>query len=318
MTTPALAAHDSRRLAIGYALLLSATVLFALNGSVVKSILLSGVSATTLSETRAMGAFAILFILVAITRPRALRIRRDEWKLLLAYGVIGVSMTQFLYFVAIERMPIGIALIIEFTAPIWILLFMRFVLKKQVDRLLWLALALSFSGLIVVTQVWRGLALDGIGLLAAFLDSIALAGYFLIAEKLGKTKTGAVMTVWGFGIGTLIMAFMMPLWSFPTEYFSISMQLPGFLDQYSLPGWMLIGWVVVFGTLLPYLLVIAGLRILSASTASIIGILEPVLASLFAWWFLSEVLNNVQLAGAIVVVIGIYFANRARDRSPHL
>jgi len=96
------------------------------------------------------------------------------------------------------------------------------------------------------------------------------------------------------------------------------MQLPGFLDQYSLPGWMLIGWVVVFGTLLPYLLVIAGLRILSASTASIIGILEPVLASLFAWWFLSEVLNNVQLAGAIVVVIGIYFANRARDRSPHL
>jgi drug/metabolite transporter (DMT)-like permease len=170
----------------------------------------------------------------------------------------------------------------------------------------------------VVTQVWKGLTLDGIGLLAAFLDSIALAGYFLIAEKLGKTKTGAVMTVWGFGIGTLIMAFMMPLWSFPTEYLTISMQLPGFLDGYSLPGWVLIGWVVIFGTLLPYLFVIAGLRILSASTASIIGILEPVLASLFAWWLLSEVLNNIQLAGAIVVVIGIYLANRAKDRSPHL
>lgn len=298
-------------------LILGAT-LFAFNGVVAKVVLAEGLSPWRLTQVRSGGAFLILITFFLLFKRHELRATRQEIPWLIAFGVVAVVLVQALYFVAIGRIYLGTALLIEFTAPIWILLFMRFVLKKQVDRLLWLALALSFSGLIVVTQVWRGLTLDGIGLLAAFLDSIALAGYFLIAEKLGKTKTGAVMTVWGFGIGTLIMAFMMPLWSFPTEYFTISMQLPGFLDQYSLPGWMLIGWVVVFGTLLPYLLVIAGLRILSASTASIIGILEPVLASLFAWWFLSEVLNNVQLAGAIVVVIGIYFANRARDRSPHL
>lgn len=298
-------------------LILGAT-LFAFNGVVAKVVLAEGLSPWRLTQVRSGGAFLILITFFLLFKRHELRATRQEVPWLIAFGVVAVVLVQALYFVAIGRIYLGTALLIEFTAPIWILLFMRFVLKKQVDRLLWLALALSFSGLIVVTQVWRGLTLDGIGLLAAFLDSIALAGYFLIAEKLGKTKTGAVMTVWGFGIGTLIMAFMMPLWSFPTEYFTISMQLPGFLDQYSLPGWMLIGWVVVFGTLLPYLLVIAGLRILSASTASIIGILEPVLASLFAWWFLSEVLNNVQLAGAIVVVIGIYFANRARDRSPHL
>ena len=298
-------------------LILGAT-LFAFNGVVAKVVLAEGLSPWRLTQVRSGGAFFILITFFLLFKRHELRATRQEVPWLIAFGVVAVVLVQALYFVAIGRIYLGTALLIEFTAPIWILLFMRFVLKKQVDRLLWLALALSFSGLIVVTQVWRGLTLDGIGLLAAFLDSIALAGYFLIAEKLGKTKTGAVMTVWGFGIGTLIMAFMMPLWSFPTEYFTISMQLPEFLDQYSLPGWMLIGWVVVFGTLLPYLLVIAGLRILSASTASIIGILEPVLASLFAWWFLSEVLNNVQLAGAIVVVIGIYFANRARDRSPHL
>lgn len=298
-------------------LILGAT-LFAFNGVVAKVVLAEGLSPWRLTQVRSGGAFLILITFFLLFKRHELRATRQEVPWLIAFGVVAVVLVQALYFVAIGRIYLGTALLIEFTAPIWILLFMRFVLKKQVDRLLWLALALSFSGLIVVTQVWRGLTLDGIGLLAAFLDSIALAGYFLIAEKLGKTKTGAVMTVWGFGIGTLIMAFMMPLWSFPTEYFTIAMQLPGFLDQYSLPGWMLIGWVVVFGTLLPYLLVIAGLRILSASTASIIGILEPVLASLFAWWFLSEVLNNVQLAGAIVVVIGIYFANRARDRSPHL
>ena len=298
-------------------LILGAT-LFAFNGVVAKVVLAEGLSPWRLTQVRSGGAFLILIAFFLLFRRRDLRANRSEIPWLIAFGIVAVVLVQALYFVAIGRIYLGTALLIEFTAPIWILLFMRFVLKKQVDKLLWMALGLSFSGLMIVTQVWKGLTLDGIGLLAAFLDSIALAGYFLIAEKLGKTKTGAVMTVWGFGIGSLIMAFMMPLWNFPTEYFTRSMQLPEFLDQYSLPGWMLIGWVVVFGTLFPYLLVIAGLRILSASTASIIGLLEPVLASLFAWWFLSEVLNNVQLAGALTVVIGIFLANRARERSPHL
>ena len=298
--------------------LILGAALFAFNGVVAKVVLTEGLSPWRLTQVRSGGAFLILIVFFLLFRRRDLRASRSEIPWLIAFGVVAVVLVQALYFVAIGRIYLGTALLIEFTAPIWILLFMRFVLKKQVDKLLWLALALSFSGLMIVTQVWKGLTLDGIGLLAAFLDSIALAGYFLIAEKLGKTKTGAVMTVWGFGIGSLIMAFMMPLWNFPTEYFTRSMQLPGFLDQYSLPGWMLIAWVVIFGTLFPYLLVIAGLRILSASTASIIGLLEPVLASLFAWWFLSEVLNNVQLAGALTVVIGIFLANRARERSPHL
>jgi drug/metabolite transporter (DMT)-like permease len=147
---------------------------------------------------------------------------------------------------------------------------------------------------------------------------VALAAYFLLAEKIGKTRSSAAMTVWGFGIGSLIMAFFMPLWDYPTQYLTMSMQLPGVFSGYELPGWMLIAWVVVLGTLAPYLFVIGGLRILSASTASVMGILEPVLGSLFAWWLLSEALNNVQLAGAIVVVVGIYLANRAKDRSPHI
>ena len=298
-------------------LILGAT-LFAFNGVVSKVVLAEGLSPWRLTQARSGGAFLILIAIFLLFRRRDLKAERSEIPWLIAFGIIAVILVQGLYFVAIGRIYLGTALLIEFTAPIWILLFLRFVLKKQVDRLLWLALALSFSGLMIVTQVWQGMTLDGVGLLAAFADSVALAGYFLIAEKLGKTKTGAVMTVWGFGIASILMAFAMPLWSYPTEYFTKDMQLPGWLDQYSLPGWVLILWIIILGTLAPYLFVIGGLRILSASTASVIGILEPVLASLFAWWFLSEVLNNVQIAGAIVVVIGIYLANRAKDRSPHL
>ena len=298
-------------------LILGAT-LFAFNGVVSKVVLAEGLSPWRLTQARSGGAFLILIAFFLLFKRRDLKAERSEIPWLIAFGIIAVILVQGLYFVAIGRIYLGTALLIEFTAPIWILLFLRFVLKKEVDRLLWLALALSFSGLMIVTQVWQGMTLDGIGLLAAFADSVALAGYFLIAEKLGKTKTGAVMTVWGFGIASILMAIAMPLWSYPTEFFTKDMQLPGWLDQYSLPGWVLILWIIILGTLAPYLFVIGGLRILSASTASVIGILEPVLASLFAWWFLSEVLNSVQIAGAVVVVIGIYLANRAKDRSPHL
>lgn len=298
-------------------LLLGAT-LFAFNGVVSKVVLAEGLSPWRLTQVRSGGAFLILIAFFLLFRRKDLTVERAEVPWLLAFGVVGVILVQGLYFVAIGRIYLGTALLIEFTAPIWILLFLRFALKKEVDRLLWLALALSFLGLMIVTQIWKGMTLDQIGLIAAFLDSIALAGYFLIAEKLGKTKDGAVMTLWGFGIASAVLFFFLPLWTFPTQYLSVEMQLPGWLDQYSAPGWALVLWVIILGTLLPYLFVIAGLRILSASTASVFGIVEPVIASFFGWWFLSEVLNNVQIAGAIIVIVGIYLANRAKDRSPHL
>lgn len=298
-------------------LLLGAT-LFAFNGVVSKVVLTEGLSPWRLTQIRSGGAFLILITFFLFFRRKDLPVKRAELPWLIAFGIVGVILVQGLYFVAIERIYLGTALLIEFTAPIWILLFLRFILKKQVDRLLWLALAFSFSGLMIVTEIWKGLTLDGIGLIAAFFDSIALAGYFLIAEKLGKTKDAAMITLWGFGIASVVLFFFLPLWTFPTEYLTMEMQLPGWLDAYSLPGWVLVLWVITMGTLAPYLFVMAGLRILSASTASVFGIVEPVIASFFGWWLLSEVLNNVQVAGAIVVIVGIYLANRAKDRSPHL
>jgi drug/metabolite transporter (DMT)-like permease len=67
------------------------------------------------------------------------------------------------------------------------------------------------------------------------------------------------------------------------------------------------------GTIAPYLLVISGLKILSASTASIFGMIEPVLAGIFAWWWLSERLTAIQLVGCMVVIVGISIADRARS-----
>jgi drug/metabolite transporter (DMT)-like permease len=287
--------------------------LFAFNGIISKIVLLDEISAWRLTQIRTGGAFVILFTFYIIFKRHELKPSKAELPWLILFGIVGVALVQALYFVAIERMYIGIALLIEFTAPIWILLFLRFVLKKHVPKGLWYAIALAFTGLLMITQVWSGLSVDQIGLLAAIFDALALAGYFLIGDLLGKTKSSGAIATWGFGVATLILLFALPLWNFPTAALSNDMNLLGRFENYQLPGWALVLWIVVMGTIAPYLLVISGLKILSASTASIFGMIEPVLAGIFAWWWLSERLTAIQLVGCMVVIVGISIADRARS-----
>ena len=286
--------------------------LFAFNGIISKIVLLDEISAWRLTQIRTGGAFVILFTFYIIFKRKELKPTKAELPWLILFGIVGVALVQALYFVAIERMYIGIALLIEFTAPIWILLFLRFVLKKHVPKGLWYAIALAFTGLLMITQVWSGLSVDQIGLLAAIFDALALAGYFIIGDLLGKTKSSGVIATWGFGVASVILLFALPIWNFPTAALSSEMSLLGRFDSYQLPGWVLVLWIVVMGTIAPYLLVISGLKILSASTASIFGMIEPVLAGIFAWWWLSESLTGVQLIGCLVVIVGISVADRVR------
>jgi len=291
--------------------------LFAFNGIISKIVLIDGLSAWRLTQIRTGGAFILLFAVYFTFRRHELKPTRDELPWLIAFGAVGVTFVQAFYFVAIERMYVGVALLIEFTAPIWILLFLRFVLKKHVPTSLWYAILLSFSGLLMITQIWNGLSLDRIGLIAAFIDALALAGYFLIGDRLGKTKSSAAITTWGFGVASAMLFFVLPVWNYPTEVFGKDMQLLGRFNEYSLPGWVLILWIVVMGTIAPYLFVVSGLKLLSAANASVFGMIEPVLAGIFAWWWLSESLNGVQLLGCVVVIVGIFIADKARAKAGH-
>jgi len=288
--------------------------LFAFNGIISKIVLLDEISAWRLTQIRTGGAFVILFTFFIIFKRNELKPTKAELPWLILFGFVGVAMVQALYFVAIERMYIGIALLIEFTAPIWILLFLRFVLKKHVPKGLWYAIALAFTGLLLITQIWSGLSVDQVGLLAAFFDALALAGYFLIGDLLGKTKSSGAIATWGFGVASLLLVFALPVWNFPVAALTSEMNLLGRFESYELPGWVLILWIVIMGTIAPYLLVISGLKILSASTASIFGMIEPVLAGMFAWWWLNESLTTTQLIGCVIVILGIGIADRARSK----
>jgi drug/metabolite transporter (DMT)-like permease len=294
-------------------LLTLAAIMFASNGIASKLLLNDYISAWRLAQVRSILTFIILAAYIAWRAPKTLRITKREVPRLAALGAIGIAAVNGAYFLAISRMHVSIALLIEFTAPVWIVLYLRYVRKKHVPNEMWAALFLALLGLAFVAQVWQGLTLDGIGVLAALGAAFALAFFFLAGEGITAHRDIQSVTMWGFGFAALTWSLLMPIWTFPFDVFTVSIPLEGALDGYSAPGWVLILYVVLIGTVVPYLFTLNGLRNLSASTTSAFGMLEPIFAGAVAWFWFNESWTVLQLFGGVIVIAGIYMADRARS-----
>jgi drug/metabolite transporter (DMT)-like permease len=290
-------------------------IFFSANGIIV-TLVLDHMTTFRLAQVRAIGTFFLLFIITFIQDRNSLKAERREIPTLIFYGVFGYAMVQLGYFIGIARgVPLSLVLIIEFTAPIWIVLWIKFVRKSKVANSMWIAIALSLTGLILVAKVWQGFAFDFIGSMGALGAAFALAIYFLMTQSQGMKRSSQAMIVWGFGVSGLFWSIVLPIWNFPTQIFTADINLQGRFSDYSAPGWLLIAYIVIFGTLVPYLFVVKGIRLLSASTSSVIGMAEPVIAGVFAWIWLSQSWSAIQLVGGFIVLVGIYIADRAKSNA---
>jgi hypothetical protein len=289
-----------------------AALFYSLNGIVV-TLVLDHMTTFRLAQVRALGAFFLLLLITLIQDRKSLRAEGREIPVLVVYGVVGYAMVQLGYFIGISRgVPLSLVLIIEFTAPIWIVLWIKFVRRSQVASGMWTAIALSLIGLILVAKVWQGFAFDLIGIFAALSAALALAVYFLISESQVNKRSAQATVVWGLGFAGAFWSIFLPLWKFPTDIFTAQINLQGRFSDYSAPGWLLIAYVIILGTMVPYLFVINGIRRINASTSSVIGMLEPVLAGAFAWVWLSQSWSAIQLLGGAIVLVGIYIADRTK------
>lgn len=292
--------------------LVMGAIFFSINGVIV-TLVLDQMTTFRLAQVRAIGSFLLLFIFTFIKDRNSLKAKWSEIPTLIFYGIFGYAMVQLGYFIGIARgVPLSLVLIIEFTAPIWIVLWIKFVRKSQVASSMWVAIALSLLGLVLVAKVWQGFAFDLIGTLGALGAALALAVYFLMSQAQGTKRSAQAMIVWGFGVSSLFWSIVLPIWNFPTEIFTSEINLQGRFSGYSAPGWLLIAYIAVFGTMVPYLFVVGGIRRLSASTSSVIGMLEPVIAGVIAWIWLAQSWSAIQLLGGAIVLIGVYIADRAK------
>jgi drug/metabolite transporter (DMT)-like permease len=301
-----------RRPALGYAMVISAALLFALNGTVSKVVLQSGISSLELTQVRATGAFLAFALVLALTRRESLRLTRRELPYLVVFGIAGVALVQWLYFVSIGRLPIGIALLIEYIAPILIAIWAWAVFKESIRRRIWVALGLAIVGLAVVVEVWRGIVLDGVGVAAALAAAVAYAVYVLMAERAVRRRDPASLTAFGFLFAALFWAAVQPVWRFPVGRVDDSVSLLGHMERFTLPVWLLLLYVVVAGTMITFLLVAAALRHISATRVGIVAMLEPVAASAVAFLWLGESFGTAQLAGGAIVLTAILLAQTAR------
>jgi drug/metabolite transporter (DMT)-like permease len=296
---------------LGYALTVSAAGLFALNGTVSTLALQAGIPAPWLTALRCGGAAVVLLAVLGVVAPARLRVSWREVPFLAAFGVVGIALTQCLYYVAIGRLPVGIALVFEMTAPVFIALWVWLVRGERVRARLWGALGLSLSGLTLVAEVWTGGGgLDAVGVAAALAAALCLATYYLMGERGTATRDPVALTCWSFVAAGLFWAVAAPFWPFDPAVLRTS--VPVSLGSLELPLWTLVGWIVVLGAVLPFWLSLTALRHLPPTTAGLVATVEPVLASVVAWLWVEQVLSGGQVLGGIVVLVGIGLAQTAR------
>jgi drug/metabolite transporter (DMT)-like permease len=309
-------ARDPR---LAYVFVLLAATLFGLNAGVSRIPMRSGTPTDTFTTARITAAFLAFVVIALVVERSALRVPRGRALLLIAgMGLLGFAGVQWTYNVAINRLPLGIALLLEYLGPVLVVLWVRVVRRERVHQRMWPALALAVGGLAVVSRVWQGLTLDGLGVVMALGAAVCFAAYFLLGEHSGAADLGSPLHVilWAFAVATLAMNLVQPAWTADALADDVSML--GRLADVVVPAWGAMGWVVLLGTVAPFFLLLVALRVLSATVVSIVAMLEPVVAALVGWVWFEETLTAVQLVGMAAVLTGIVLAQTARDVEPSM
>jgi drug/metabolite transporter (DMT)-like permease len=223
-----------------------------------------------------------------------------------------VAGIQWAYFIAIDRLPIAMALLLEYQAPVLVALWVWLVQGEQVRRRLWLGLGLAMSGLAAATGIWRGLEFDTVGIAAGFAAAGCFAVYFLVGEHGVGTLEPFRMALWSFGIGAVAMNLYEPVTSLQLGRLGDRVDLLGGLSGNTAPLWLVLAWIVLMGTLLPFCLELTALQHLSATIVTTLAMLEPVGVCALGWIWFGESLGTVGVVGVAAVVAGVLVAQSAR------
>jgi drug/metabolite transporter (DMT)-like permease len=275
---------------LGYALAAAAATMWAVNGSLSRFLLDDGVSPWHLTELRSVLSFVLLAGWLLLFDRGSLRVKRSEVPGLAWLGIAGLAAVQATYYAAIDRIDIGVALTIQYTGPLLILLWLRFAHGRKLAPSLWGAVALSAVGSFLVVEAYDIDAVDGLGLAAAAAAAVTFAINLVASERAGTRHPPQTTLVWGFGFASAVWLVLRPPWTFPFELFD------------NLENILLGLGVAVIGTLIPFLLIVAALRHLAAARTGVVATLEPVLAAIIAWPVHDQTLGAAQIVGIVIVV----------------
>ncbi|MEU1124024.1 EamA family transporter [Streptomyces sp. NPDC005899] len=325
-------ASHGRSTALGLAL--ASALAFGGSGVAAKPLIEAGLDPLDVVWLRVTGA--ALVMLPVAWRHRALV--RERPALLAGFGLFAVAGVQACYFAAISRVPVGVALLVEYLAPALVLGWVRFVQRRPVTRAAALGVVLAVCGLACVVEVWSGLSFDALGLLLAFGAACCQVGYFVLSdqgggkavsqEAPGREPDGTAgggeagrtaepphpfgVIAYGLLVGAAVLTVVARPWDMDARVLGGSADMGG----HAVPAWLLLGWIVLLATVLAYATGVVSVRLLSPQVAGVVACLEAVIATVLAWVLLGEHLSAPQLVGGAVVLIGAFIAQSTAPRPP--
>ena len=284
----------------------TASTLFGLNGSLSRLLFDDGISPITLVEFRMLiGAICLLAVLV-IWQRRGLKVPRRSWGWIVVFG-LSLAMVTYTYFVAISRLPLAIALVIQFTAPAWMVFGVAIWRRKLPSAYVLAALGLTFGGVILLTGLWRAHlnGLDAIGLLYCLLAVVAYIVYLLLGRQVGKSIPSLTATAYGALVASIFWFGVQPPWAIPATTWTL----------YHLILILLVG---IIGMAIPFSLVLGSLRRIDPTRVGIASMLELVAGGIIAYFWLGQHLDFLQIMGCVLVMGGITILQSERPEVPEV
>lgn len=283
---------------LGYAAVATAAALWAVGAVVARRVFDDGLGPVELTESRALLA-AVGFALLPASWQRPVS---AGWRLVVALGV-ALALVNATYYVAVSRIPVAAALVIQYMAPALIVGWTSIQARRAPSREVAAALLAALVGVVLVVDLPGSIAgrVDGVGVGLAISSALFFASYTVLAEKTGAVygSSGAMFR------GFVVAAMLWTIYQAPRG-------LPaGLVERSNVPEVLYVG---VAGTLLPFMLFAWGLRRVRAERASIVATLEPVIAGLVAWAWLGQELSPVQVAGGLLVVAAVVSLQLRRRR----
>ncbi len=285
---------DLQQARLGYLYVSLAAILFAISGTSAKFLFNDGITAFQLIQMRTTLAFAGLLIWLCLKDPALLKISTENLPYFIGLGVFGIGSAQFFYLLAISKINVAAAILLHYTGPVFVALYVVFVQRQKLSFNSALAILGTLFGCFLVVGAYnlQLFALNRLGIIAGILAAISFAVYSILGEYGMRRYTPWTVLLYG-------MLFAALMWN------SLHPPLEAFLHRYSLFQWGLILFIGICGTIFPFGLYFEGVKRIKPTHASITATIEPISAGVIAAVFLGEVMATLQIIGGLIVVVSI-------------
>jgi drug/metabolite transporter (DMT)-like permease len=286
---------------------------FGLSGSLARSLIDLGWSPTAVVAVRIGGAFLVLLVPCLVLLRRTRRPTPRQSARVIGYGVAAIAMAQLCYFSAVQYLSVGVALLLEYLAPVLLIGYHWVRDRRRPANAVLIGAVVALVGLALVLDLRDGLTLNPIGVLWGLGAAVGLAAYFILSEDAdGDPVHPLLLTTGGTGVGALVILAVAATGFLPMTAQTGTAILGGTEVAWWLPLLLLITVSAVFA----YLTGIIAVRRLGSSVASFVSLSEVIFAVIFAAVLLAQRPGVIQLFGGLLILAGIAVVQRGAARSP--